>query len=187
MVVCFHESDEACSIFIVLCLLFYALYFPNLKAFWSLFLCNLANSSLLQPSSSKYSFLQQDSIKHTVGVLCGFEWTVTRSSFFELEWQLQQHLLLLSGKHFFCKHFGSFSLTFKTFQRNFRFLQNTSSIKTCVGLQNLSLKFKLHFGVCNATFHFPTVHKNILFSHTLNLFFFFVPWNIRIYSFEPVW
>ena len=120
----------------------------------------------------------------SLGVLCGLEWTVTRISFW-------MGMVTLIGsicydfkvKHQFCEHFDSFSLSFKTFQRNFHFLQEKNSMKTCFGLQTFFLNSSFIL-VCAFT-HTP----NNLFSHSPQKHFIFLnstfSWKLEFIRSSP--
>ena len=118
----------------------------------------------------------------SLGVLCGLEWTVTRISFWIGMVTLIGSICYdFKVKHQFCWHFDFFSLSFKTFQRNFHFLQEKNSMKTCFGLQTFLLNSSFILVCALQHFIFPQSTKTFHFL-TLN---FFV--KIRIYSFKSVW
>ena len=117
----------------------------------------------------------------SLGVLCGLEWTVTRIS-------LWIGMVTLIGsicydfkvKHQFCWRFDSFSLTFKTFQRNFHFLQEKNSMKTCFGLQTFFLNSSFILVCALQYFIFPQSTKTFHFL-TLSTF----SWKLEFIRSSP--
>ena len=117
----------------------------------------------------------------SLGVLCGLEWTVTRISFWIGMVTLIGSICYdFKVKHQFCWHFDSFSLSFKTFQRNFHFLQEKNSMKTCFGLQTFFLNSSFILVCALQYFIFPQSTKTFHFL-TLSTF----SWKLEFIRSSP--